>query len=308
MVLPVFGPSWQLDGVSFNTGADVDGFSFIVQSSDGWVSGLAPRPQLQPRPTANGDYRSSNYRASRVVTLKGLAESPTRQSRELMCDKLAQLCSDPDTLYPLVRTERTRELVAYVEMQGQPVITELPDGQHATFNLQVVASDPRKYSTLVKTAGPAAIAQAPADGLLWDGTAGTTGTEWDGPSAPATGTIWQATQGTSGVLSMTNNGTAETPVLFTVTAPPAGTLQNFSITEIGGASRRIVDGYTMAAADVITIDTGTGFTTLNGSAVSGRFTSFSLITIPKQSTVTVQFASSAPAAGATLLAQWQDAY
>jgi hypothetical protein len=308
MALPALTPAWSLDGVAFNTGDNAAGFSYLVQNSEGWADGPPARPQLQDRPTSAGSYRSSNYDGSRVITLNGIAQAATMAQREVLADTLAGLCRDPDTLYPLVCTEFTRELVAYVERQGRVKVTKLPDGFTLAFNIQVVATNPQKLSTLVKSAGPVAISQAPTDGVLWEGTAGTSGAEWEGPAFPATGMVWQASSGTSGVLSMTNSGTSAASVLFTVNAPPAATLPQFSITEIGGAGRVITDSGTMAAGEVITINTATGYTTLNGSQVSGRFSSFNLITIPAKSTVSVQFASSGAAPGATLTASWQDTY
>lgn len=301
------GVRWSLDGVSFNTGPNASGFSYLVQSSKGWTDGAPARPELIPRPAANGAYRSSNFSGPKIVELSGIAQAETRASRELLADTLAGLCTDPDTVYSLVRTERTRELALGVERNAGIAVRDLPDGYTVAFNIQVVATDPRKFATLVKTAGPTAIAQAPTDGIYWGGPAGTTGVEWNGPAVPTTGTVWQASSGVSGTMSLSNDGGAETPILFTITAPTTGQLAQPSITDINRGLAITYSG-TLVPGDVMTIDTRTGRTLLNGSAVSALFTRFDSITIPKRSTINVQFSANGSANDAQLTAQWSDAY
>lgn len=305
--LPTMGVQWELDGIQFNAGPDADGNAYVVQRSRGWVDGAPPRPELIERPSANGSYRNPNYRGSRIVELEGIAQCASRDGRDALGDTLAGLCTDPSTVYTLIRTERTRELSLGVELNARVSIEELPDGFTLGFNIQVVATDPRKYSTLVKTAGPTAIAQAPTDGAYWSGPAGTTGAEWNGPAVPNTGMVWQASSGISGNLAMTNDGRAETPILFTITAPSSGTLVQPTITDTG-RSLVIAYGGTMSPGDVMTIDTRTNRVLLNGVPVSALFTRFDTITIPARTTINVQFSAVGSANNASLLAQWADAY
>lgn len=298
---------WTLDGVSLGTGEDDNGFSYLVQKSRGWVDGPEPRPEFIDRPSADGSYRSSNYNRSRVIELSGIAQCRTRRDRDRLADSLSGLCRNKDGRYPLVRYEYERTLYCTVERTQRVEVVELPDGVTLTWNLQVTAVDPRKYSAVERTA-TTGISQAALDGVLWDGPATPiTGTLWDGAALPITGLVWQASSGVSGVVDLINEGTELTPVVFTITAPPAGTLVMPTITDtVRGFV--LTYGGTMAAGSVLTIDTRTGVCTLDGVPVGGLMTRSDFFELPGRTTIPVQFSAAGPADGATLLATWYDAY
>lgn len=304
MALPVLGTTWELDGFSFNTGADSDGFSAIVKTTRGWRGGPSGRPQLADRPTDHGAYRSPNYLAPRIVELDGIAQALSRDEREVLSDAIAGLCFGPDEQFQLICHERTRSLFAYVERQAIDV-TDLPDGYTVTFNLQLVAADPRKYSLQIK-GDSTTLAQADVGGTQWNGPAGL-GVEWDGPAVPTTGTVWQNSSSTSGFLTIDNDGTAPTPVLFTITAATSGTTPMPAITRLDTGEAMIYGG-TLVPGDVLTIDTGTGHALLNGNEVGALFTRYQIFEVPKRTAISVQFTASGPADTAQLLAQWSDAY
>lgn len=307
MTLPAFTKNtWELDGITFNTGPNESGFAYLVKTSKGWKGAPARRPQLADRPDAHGSYRGPNYQASRVIQLTGIAQCSRRADRDALTDSLEGLCRDPYTLFGLTRHEFDRSLTAWVELNDTIDVTELPDGCTVLFDIQLVASDPRKFSSAIKTA-ETGIAQAPLDGILWNGTPGNTGIEWSGPDMPVTGLVYQASSGVSGVLALDNEGTAETPILFTINGPATGTLPNPTITDTG-RGYVISYGGTLVNGDVLTIDTGTGEVTLNGSSASGQLTRADLFDIPAGDTVVIQFSASGPADSAVLTARWSDAY
>jgi hypothetical protein len=306
MQLPALATTWELDGFAFNSGPDVNGFSALVKGTTGWRGSAPSRPQVTPRPTSSGAYRSSNYYGPRVIELNGIAQAPTRDARELLADALAGLCADPDTQYPLVCNERTRSLYAYVERQSDIDVTDLPDGFTVTFDIQLVASDARKFSTSVKSA-QTAIAQAALLGVEWNGPASPfTGVQWSGPAVPTTGVVWQASSGVSGIVALDNEGTASAPIQFTITAPVTGTLIMPSITDITNGHALTYTG-TLVPGDHLTIDTATGLVLLNGVAAGGQMIG-DLFEIPRLSTIQVQFAANGPADTAQLSAVWSDAY
>lgn len=307
MSLPAFTyNTWSLDGISFNTGPDANGFSYLVQSSKGWKGSAARRPDLTLRPDTNGAYRGPNYAGVRVVELDGIAQIQPGGDRDALADTLAGLCSGANPLYALVRNERNRSLQLLVEVQGAIDIRELPDGGTLMFNIQLVASDPRKFSVAQKTA-TTAIAQAPLDGVLWNGTPGNTGTEWNGPAFPITGTVWQASSGVSGLLTLDNAGGAPTPILFRVDGPLTGSLVQPTITDTTNGNVLTYSG-TLMPGDVLLIDTGTGNVTLNGSSGAGQMSRADFFEIPAGSSIVVQFSGALPSATAQLTATWQDAY
>lgn len=308
MALPALPITWELDGFSFNTGVDIDtGYSAIVKTSRGWRDGAPSRPQLDDRPTSDGAYRSPNYLGPRVIELDGIAQCTRRDERELLGDVLAGLCVGPDDQFDLVCHERTRSLRASVERQGTVSVVDQPDGFTVAFNIQLIANDPRKFSTTVKT-DVTAIAQAALGGVQWDGPAvPATGTQWNGPAVPTTGVVWQDSSGVSGIISLDNAGTASTPVQFTITAPVAGTLPMPSITDITN-SHTITYGGTLIPGDELFIDTATGLVLLNGSQNAAPLTQSQFFEIPKRSTIQVQFSANGPADTAQLSAAWSDAY
>lgn len=308
MGLPAMGTyTWSLDGLSFNTGVDGNGFSFLVKTSKGWKGSPPRRPDLTLRPDSDGAYRGPNYAGPRVVELDGIAQVEPGVSRDALTDALEGLCRGATPLYALVRNERDRALQLLVEVQGSIDIRELPDGATVAWNIQLVASDPRKFSTSVKTASTA-IAQAPLDGVLWDGTPGNTGVEWDGPAAPPiTGVVWQASSGVSGVISLDNAGNADTPILFEIQGPVTGTLVQPTITDTTNGHVLTYSG-TLIPGDVLTIDTGTGNVRLNGSSGAGQMIRADFFDVPARSTIAVQFSASGPADTAQLTATWADAY
>lgn len=308
MAIPV--PSvgtWELDGVVFDGTDDVNGFAYVVQTVKGWPGSSSRRPDQAPRPNGNGSYRGPNYRGSRVIGLTGLAQTRSRAARDQLSDSLAGLCRAATPLFPLVRHENTRSLQCFVELNDTIDVTELPDGFTVTFDIQLIANDPRKFSTQLKH-DETTLAQDPADGILWDGTGGGTGTEWQGPAtAPNTGLVYQATAGAPGQLVMENDGTDDAPIIFTIRGPSTGTLPNPSLMEVG-TGNTITYGGVLVPGDELTIDTGTGLVRLNGAAGAGQLSRADLFEIGPRSTSVVLFSAGGPAPGAIAEADWRDSY
>lgn len=307
MNLPVFTKdNWTLDGLAFNAGPDGRGFSYIVKQHSGWTDSPEPRPDYNDRPSGDGSYRSANYSGARVVTLKGIGRCATRADRDALADSLAGLCRDRNTLYSLVRNEFSRSLSCLMERQSRTVIRETAACE-VTFDIQLIGPDPRKYSTTVNEAFTG-IAEAALEGVQWDGPAlPATGTLWNGAAIPVTGLQWQASSGSSGALVLTNAGPESTPIYFTVTAPPAATLAMPTITDVTHGNVLTFNG-TMAAADVLVLDTKNGNTLLNGVPAGGQLSRSDFFSIPAGETITVQFSAGGPANGAQLKAEWSDAY
>jgi hypothetical protein len=304
--LPALTTQWTLDGVSFNTGADARGFSYLVKNAKGWAGSPPARPDLNNRPAGAGAYRASNYDGPRVIELDGIAQCNSRADLELLEDTIAGLCRAPNVLYPLVKKEYGRTLTLNVERNAANDVIPMPDGVTVSFNLFLVAPEPRKFTT-TKQGASAGIAQGASLGIAWNGAAGTTGPEWDGPALPITGTVWEASSGVSGTMAMTNAGTANTPILFTITAPSTGTLPLPTITDTNRGNM-ITYGGTMVPGDRMTIDTATGLCLLNGQSVGGLFSRADFFEIPARGSLNVQFSAGGPADTATLTASWSNAY
>lgn len=307
MALPAVNPAWQLDTVAMNDGLHADtGFSYLVKTSKGWRGTPAKRPDSAPRPNAGGLYRGPNYDGGRVVELEGIAQCESPYDRDSLCDSLEGMFRGPFALADLIRHERSRSLKLRVELNAATVVTELPDGLTVTWNAQLLAIDGRKFDTTLQSA-TTLLAQAPADGVLWNGTPGNTGTEWNGPASPATGLVYQSSAGTPGLLSVANHGTAPAPVIFTITCGSSNTLiQPTLIDSVTGSVIKYAG--TMVPADVLTVDTGTGLVALNGAAGAGQLARADLFEVAPGVTTSVQFTAAGPSAGSTARADWHDAY
>lgn len=301
------GPTWSLDGLTFNDGLHPGtGFSYLIQTTKGWRGSAAVRPDNAPRPNTNGLYRGPNYTGGRVVELGGIAQCEDKGQRDALCDSLEGLCRDPFSLFDLVRNEPSRALKLRVELNAATIVTELPDGFTVSFNLQLLAIDGRKFGTQLQTVSTT-LAQAPTDGVLWNGTPGNTGTEWNGPTAPVTGLVYQSSGGSPGTLVINNPGTEGTPVIFTITCGPSNTLIQPTLIDQASGSVIAYNG-TMIPGDVLTVDTGTGLVTLNGAAGAGQLSRADLFDIPAGTTSTVQFTAAGPSPGSIAAAAWYPAY
>lgn len=298
--------TWELDGLSFNTGYNGEGFRYLVKTVKGWAGSAQRRPDQAARPNGNGNYRGPNYRGARIVELDGIAQTRVRSARDQLSDSLAGLCASPFALYPLVRHEATRSLQCFGELNDQVDIVELPDGHTVAFSIQFIANDARRFSTQLQH-DDTELAQDPSDGVLWNGTPGNTGAEWNGPASPITGLVYQSTGGTPGLLVMDNPGTDSAPIIFTITAPPSNVLVQPTLIE-QGTGNTITYGGVIVPGDVLSVDTGTGLVRLNGAAGAGQLSRADLFEIPARSTSVVQFTASGPAPGATAAADWRAAF
>lgn len=283
--LPDMAVWWELDGTSWNSGADGNGFRLLVERATGWTSSSPPRPDVQPRPNTDGGYRGPNYRGARIVELQGKAEAPTAAAREALADQLAALCSDANTLYPLTRHERTRDLTLWVELNDIIAVTERPDLLTLDVNLQLIAVDPVKYTDDNPTRTTGLASGAPG-GVLWNGSPSVTGgTEWGGSPTLTGGLIYQSGNSDGGTITLTNTGTAWAPIRFVLT-PIGGSLGTPTLTNVA-TGERITYGGTFTG--ILKINTGSGLTTLDDVDVGPLLTETDFFLVPPQGSIDVVF-------------------
>lgn len=290
MQSPITG---SLDGLSFGTGPDTDGFSLVVNRWNGWYDSPPASPDITPRPDANGSYRGRNLRRAKRLTLECTAKSDVADSRELLMDKIVSILADPDTTYPLTRNDITRSLTMWVELDGSVVPVPLGN-QHIKFAIPLVAKDPYKY-TDYNSAAETGLPVPATDGVQWSGSGGITGLEWDGPGPAVTGLVYQSSTGASGVVRVFNSGTADAPVELTVSAtavnPKMIVVQTGEILRWGG---------TVSGASVLSINTKTGRVSLDGADAAGLMTNSNFFKIPRQSFIDIAFSGDPGSAGAIL--------
>jgi tail protein len=297
MAFPILPVTWSLDGTLFNAGDDGSGASRIL-TVDGWDGSPAGRPQLTPRPTGDGSYRGPNYRSSRGLTLSGYSTVESPDQRQVEIDLLSGLCFGPDDLFPLTRIDSTSSLTLWTELNDEIAVVRMADGLSQKFTLQLVATDPEKYSADNSTVS-CGLPVGAAGGIQWDGS-GTpaTGSEWNGTGTPATGLLYQTDVGTTGFVTLTNDGSAEAPVDITFTSG-ANVLINPTATRIDTA-QKITFRETMDANSTVHINTGSGEVTLNGSNRGGSLSRDSMFKVPAHSSIQVAFSADAASATAQM--------
>lgn len=219
VTFPALPVTWSLDGVEFNVGLDSFGHSIIVDVPQ-WDNAPTPKPRFTDRTEGHGAYTGPNYRAGKAMTMRGVGQALNRSAREDLRDRLAALCLDENTLYPLVRNDphRTQALTMWVQLYDEPALTRRRDGCSLDIDIPLYAPDPWKYSppndsvqTGLKTAG--------IDGILWNGSpAASGGIEWNGSPAVSGGLIYESGAGSSGILRLTNSGTRPAPIEFMITS------------------------------------------------------------------------------------------
>lgn len=285
-----------LDGLSFGIGPDADGFSLVVNRWDGWYDSPPSAPQIANRIDADGAYRGPNPRGAKYHQLVCTGHSTSVLTRELLFDKISALLPDKNTVYPLIRNERTRSLFMYVERDGKIQISPSPDGHHLFFAIPLVSKDANKYTANnpVQATGPEAAA---GDGMLWNGSAGTTGIEWNGPSSPYPGTVYQTLPGASGAMVLTNSGTQWAPIVFTASATVTGP----NIVNLATGQRIVYPGTVVPGGTGLVINTGTGRAELDGQNVTAALSSNQFFQIPPRSSITVLY-SATSSSGSTLSA------
>ncbi|ALG06855.1 phage distal tail protein [Kibdelosporangium phytohabitans] len=293
--------TFAVGGVTFGVFPFVDGNGVEWQGDavDGWYESPGRKLSQASRPADDGVYDGQSYSEARVITLEGAVLAPTRALSDAANDTFnALLTSGAKEVLTVVEPSWTRQC-AVQRAAGKPEVQRVNE-LHWIYQLQLVAPDPRKYSSTVRSVSTG-LAKPAAGGVQWNGPTGTTGVQWNGPAGTA-GVLWQSVSGTSGVMTMTNAWAAKTPIVFTVTGPAV----NPKITNL--LTQEVIQWQgTLTAADTLVIDTGTGRVTLNGvkRKTMLRFDFFSLG--PLQ-TVNILFQADAPTSPAALLTgQWRDA-
>lgn len=290
-------PAWNVDGWSGNY-TDDQGVIWFVDQETGWFDGTDSRTFDADRVNAGGSYSSPSLDAVRVITLTGYAEAPSPSAAERARNQINAVCRRGH-LHQLLVEEPVTSKTAMVKRGGGKATPYKPRCFY--FQLILIAPDPFKYSAETSTASTHLAQDAPG-GTLWNGPAGSTGTPWNGP-AGSTGVVWQTDVGQNGIMQLVNNGTADTPIQFTI----AGPVKNPAIvrTDTGEAIEWTGN---IPSGSVLQIDTGTGSVLLNNGNQRPLITRADFFTIPAGSSINVAFQATQPSPTALLTAVWADAW
>lgn len=225
---------------------------YNLQSLTGWRGDLPPAVfDDEQRPNAHGVFGSPVWAAARTVSLVG--ECRTNQQRDalLAAFSAATVFSGSATPPTLAINQAGLTLNTSAQVIRSGAIKNPGEWGLGRFGFQVDwrCTDPILYGTLV-TVGPLVLAAATGGAVF--------------PAFPSGVFAW-GTLPTPQTATLTNSGSADAPVVLTVSANGAAFTGGFQIIETStGRILRYVDD--LAAGDVVVFDSSTGSVTINASA------------------------------------------
>lgn len=262
---------------------------YVIQDLTGWDELPGLNDMSVPQVRGHGDHLGDQFSQARTITLSGTIladDSGARDTLSLALQGAATVRSDLDSL---AITTFNQQLFTDARIVRSTVSAGATYGVGAVpFALQWKCPDPLRYGPL-QSAGPVGL---PVSG--------------GGLAYPLAYPLDYGTAATPGLLSLTNVGTADSSVLFTVTgALPSG----FEISSASG--KRLTYPDPLFSGDVLTLDTATGAVLLGGTADRrASLTVADWMQVPAGGSITVRFSSLGGAfdAAATLTASMRPAY
>jgi hypothetical protein len=261
-----------------------EGGPYIVEELSGWDDLPEVTSYDTPRSRGHGDHVGDQFARSRVVTVSGSIAN--RAARDALALALQTVTPVTSTVEDLSIETLGRSLTAGARLirRALPVTENYASGL-IPFALQWKCPDPLRY-------GPELSAST--------GLPSSSG----GLAFPVTFPANFGATGDLGLITLPNDGTAATPVRFTVSGPLSGGF------ELSGDGGRIAYPVEVPAGQAVTIDTGRGSVLVEGTSDRrASLTAADWLQVPAGGSLTVQFTSlGAYDAAATLTAQWRPAY
>jgi hypothetical protein len=272
--------TWR--GITIGGGGD-----FHVEEITGWDDLPDITSYDQARSRGHGDHTGSQYARARIVTVSGSIASPTARNT-LARALIAGSPVETDLLEDLSIQTFGQVLTAGARL----IRRSLPVGENyaagvVPFALQWKCPDPLRYGA----------PQPPISTGLPTSTGGLV--------YPLTYGLTYGTAGNPGQVALTNPGTADAAIVFTVTG---GLSSGF---EVSAAGQRITYPYEVPAGQTLVIDTAAGSALVEGTADRrGYLTNSDWMQVPAGGSLTVQFTSLGGAydPAATLTASTRPAY
>ena len=249
MTGPVRPTSVKVDGHEFN-GVEASGLEWKFHSITGWHEGPATFVPQQQRIVSHGQFAQKGRRGGKTLVMKGSIEVPHESMRDLMpraIDRLNALLADGQ-FGPFEFTDRT-DGMRWTDVQ----LLDAPDvswdgGVRATYLLQLLAPSAYRFGA-VSQAGTGFAAAPAGAGLVFN--------------LFPSGKLDFGTLGNVGQAAVTNLGTADAPVRFTITGPTptAGFVIRDTVT---GAQITFLGQ--VPAGSTLVIDSANGSVVIDGTA------------------------------------------
>lgn len=227
MSTPLWTSRASLGALDFGV-LEASGVAWVLNDIQGWGS-PASTVQVVQKPRSSGGWAGPGYLPARSVSLTGTVDAPSTSALSDALDRLSAACTLTDTTLTVNEGGRTRTCT--VRRQGEVLVT-MTSALAATWSVQVVALDPRKYGSAViqSTALPSVSG----------------GTTW-----PITYPLTFTGVTNSGTLSIPNAGNITAPVVVRIDGPVTGPI----VTHIGsGTSLVFSSSLTLAAGEFLLVD------------------------------------------------------
>lgn len=184
---------FSVDGFGL-TGIDDQGCDWAIEAAPGWFTGGAVRGSVQARMQQAGDWRGRQYRAGRVITLRGDIKAPSTVALEEASRRLSSVLSSGG-FGTLTGSSPAGILSSTVQLDDSPLFDPLSD-VYATWQITVGSEDPLLYGP-VTFAETTLAAAAAGVGRVW---ARVWPRDWGVPAGVTPGAVSLSNAGTSSYL------------------------------------------------------------------------------------------------------------
>ncbi|WP_338601600.1 hypothetical protein [Saccharopolyspora sp. SCSIO 74807] len=201
-------PIWSLGPVVLDPERpDHNGVHWILTSEEGFWASPATNAELNPQLSTHGAFRTPGWKTERTITLEGQAFAPTAAALRRASAALTGLLSDPTTPVTLTCHSEIGAQSCDVYLDDQ-ILTKPTETAALGFewSLQVVAPDPRRYSSAWYRTSTGLPSQG-AGGLKFG-----SGLDFEHGLHFGSGA-------SSGAMVFSNEGTAPTAPLYTLHGP-----------------------------------------------------------------------------------------
>lgn len=240
--------------------------SYSVLTITGWEELPGVKDYSVARVRGHGSHLGDLYAQDRIVTVTGEIVDPVnRDSLSSALESVSRISSvEQDLTLTLFGVSLTAQ--ARVEQRALTVTTEYDFG-HVPFAIQWTCTDPLRYGAAVTS----------SSGLA---------TQGGGLVYPLTYPLAYGATGTPGVLTLSNPGTADAPIVFVVAGPLTGGF------ELSGGGMRLTYPFAVPDGQPVTIDTSVGTVTVEGTADRrANLTNADWMTVPAGGSLAVYFTS-----------------
>lgn len=241
-----------------------EGVHWFLEEEQGFWGAPGNNAESIQRFNNHGAIRGPGWKAERVVSLKGYAFAKSYEELRRAAHQLTGMFADPYNGVALTCRSEIGELTCEVFLDGDIITQPHHSATPAlTWNLQVVAPDPRKYSTQWKTQSTSLPSDTPNDGLNFEaGASPNIGLDFGVPGDNQ-GLLFGTSTLSTGFLVLQNLGNAPTTPVYRLYGPL--TTPTLSVTVNGDTHMMRYNG-SLNVGEYVEIDPFSPYVLLDGTS------------------------------------------